>query len=385
LALVCPLAAWLNSGSHYVTASSLLVLSILVVAHFNLYDGRGLQDPGLLAYPLVVSLATLLLGKRAAVSTFMAGSISLAVIGYRDATLGYPAYELPDFDDFLVIFILMAVSTALIWIIIERITERTASLRASEARLHRANLTLEQRVAERTAVAEERADQLRRLAEQLTQAEQKERQRIAHILQEHLQQLLVGARYKLTLLHLRGGEEEALRRVDQVLGEALETSQSLAVELSPPILQYAGLGPALGWLGEWMLEKHGLKAEVEVEPETRMPSPDIQALLFEAARELLFNVIKHAGVDQAKLELKEEAGQFLRLTVSDQGTGFDPTFPELNVRTSGGLDLFFLRERLRFLGGDLQIQSAPGAGTRISLTLPVAAKNASASIETSAT
>ncbi len=375
LAIVAGLAEWVNAKGHYIIASTLLVLTVLLVAHFNLYDGRGLQDPGILAYPLLVSLGTLLHGKRAALLWFIAGAVSLALIGYRDATLGFPDDELPDFDDFLVVLILMAVSTVLIWIIIERMTERTAALRESEERLQRANQTLEQRVTERTAEARVRAEQLRMLAEQLTQAEQKERERIADILHEHFQQLLVGARFSLNMVHVHDEiSEEALRRTDGVLGEALETSRSLALELSPPVLRYYGLGPALNWLGQWMLERHGLKVEVLVDPDGPMPT-ELQALLFQAARELLFNVVKHAKVDQAKVELKQEAGGLLRLRVSDRGAGFDPTSPAPEARTGGGFGLFSIRERLSFLEGYVEIQSAPGAGTCISLTVPLSAKS----------
>ena len=371
LALVCGVAEWFNAKGHYRFASWLLLLSVLLVAHFNLFDGRGLQDPGILAYPLVVSLGTLLLGKRAAVLCFLAGAISLAVIGYRDATVGYPAYELPDADDFLVVLILMTVSTALIWIIIERMTERTRALRESEERLQRANLNLEQRVAERTALAEERADQLRMLAEQLTQAEQKERQRIADVLQEEFQQLLAGARLNLNMVRVQDtGSAEVLRRIDSVLVEALQASRSLAVELSPPILRYAGLHAAICWLAEWIFEKHGLRVEVEADPQSAKAAEDMQALLFQTARELLLNVVMHAGVTQAKLELKQEAGGLLLLRVSDEGAGFDPTGLGRKAHTSGGLDLFFINERLSSLGGRMEIRSAPGAGTCISLTVP---------------
>ena len=164
---------------------------------------------------------------------------------------------------------------------------------------------------------------------------------------------------------------ESLQRADQVLAEAVEASRSLAVELSPPILHYGGLAPALGWLGQWMHEKHGLKVEVVAELHVPLPTEDIQVLLFQAVRELLFNVVKHAKVDQTKVELKQEPGRVLRLSVSDKGAGFQTDPLVTKACTSGGFGLFSIRERLGFLEGRVEIQSAPGAGTCISLLVPL--------------
>jgi len=80
LALVCGLLFELNAKDCYILASSLLVLSILVVAHINLVDGAGLRDPGLLAYPFVTILGALLLGRRAGLVSLMAAAMSLALI-----------------------------------------------------------------------------------------------------------------------------------------------------------------------------------------------------------------------------------------------------------------------------------------------------------------
>ena len=373
LALVCGLLEWLNAQDYYVLTSSLLVSSILLVAHINLFDGGGLQDPGLLAYPLVISLGTLLLGRRAALVWLMAAALSLWVIGSHQARLGYRAHNHPpDFHDFIVLLTLLSVSTVLIWIIIERMVERTAALRVSEERLQRANQTLEQRVAERTALARARAEQLRMLAMQLTHAEQKERQRIADILHEHFQQLLASARFSLSAMNVQdAGSQDALRRTDGVLREALEASRSLAVELSPPLLRHDGLAATLSWLGDWMLEKHGLNVEVVTTDDAPPIPAELEAFLFHAARELLFNVIKHAKVKHVKVELQVEARRVVRLSVSDEGAGFPPSAFDHEGPVGGRFGLFSIRERISLLEGGMEIRSTPGAGTCISLTVPL--------------
>jgi len=371
LAFVSVLLLWLKAKDYYVLTSSLLVLSVLLVAHINLFEGRGLQDPGLLAYPLVTCLGTLLLGWRAGLVSLIAAAVSLAAIGLRDPALGSAAYKVPNFNDFLVLLTLLSVSTVITWLIIEQMEERTAALRASEERLQRANQTLELRVAERTALAGKRAEQLRMLAVEFLRAEQNERQRIADILHEHFQQLLAGARFSLSTVRAKdAGSREALQKTDGVLTEALETSRSLAVELSPPLLRHYGLAPSLSWLSDWMLNKHGLEVEVVAETDAKLPA-EVQTFLFHAARELLFNVIKHSGVNQAKVELQLEADQVVRLSVSDPGVGFLLSESEPGDPTGGRFGLFSIRERIEFLEGRMEILSDPGTGTCISLRVPL--------------
>ncbi len=171
------------------------------------------------------------------------------------------------------------------------ITER----KRAEAALKDLNETLEQR-----------ADQLRTLAAQLTQAEQKERQRLATILHDHLQQLLVGTKFHLGMLRSQGNEPEIRELIDQVdslLDQSLETSRNLTVDLSPPILTHGNMSQVLRWLADWMRSKHGLAVTVSAEEEANPQAHEVKVLLFQATRELLFNIVKHAQVEQATVEL----------------------------------------------------------------------------------
>lgn len=247
------------------------------------------------------------------------------------------------------------------------ITERK---RAEEA-IKALNLTLEERVAERTALAEHRAAQLRELASRLSQTEQQERRRVAHILHEHFQQLLFGAELQLTRLKGERSEKELARIADEIariLAAGIEASRTLAVELCPPILYQAGLVPALEWLGRRMREQYGLRVEVTLDPAAVPGTEAVRILLFESASELLFNIVKHAKVEAAHIGITR-LGDQIELTISDKGRGFDPS--QQPAEGSSSFGLFSIRERLEFMGGKLTIESAPGLGTRCSIVMPI--------------
>lgn len=243
----------------------------------------------------------------------------------------------------------------------------------AEQLLKALNETLEQRVAERTAVATHRAAQLQVLASELTLTEQRERRRLAQILHDHLQQLLYAARLSLGSLRRSDGLPPAaddIARVDKLLQQSLDVSRSLTVELSPPVLYEAGLAAALEWLGRHMQETCGLSVVVEAEPDADPESEDVSILLFGAARELLFNVMKHAHTETARVRLEATSDGEVQLVVSDDGSGLDPAMLGEERATDAGFGLFSIRERLELLGGSLEVEGAPGEGTCVTVSAP---------------
>ncbi|MEN6627490.1 MAG: MASE3 domain-containing protein [Candidatus Sumerlaeia bacterium] len=250
-----------------------------------------------------------------------------------------------------------------------------ANLKRSRIELERKRDWLEARVAERTvelnrsiAELEERTAQLRTLAAQLIQAEQAERRRLSQVLHDHLQQMLVAARIHLGVVKGKVREEgrAALATVEELINESINESRSLSVELSPRVLYESGLPTALAWLGRQMEQKHGLKVEVEVDDAVLPPDENVSIMVFHSARELLFNIVKHAGVPEARLTLGREPEGWLRLGVEDRGIGYDPK----SVRENFGL--VSIRERMTYMGGAMEVQAAPGQGVRVVLYSPMA-------------
>jgi CheY-like chemotaxis protein len=238
--------------------------------------------------------------------------------------------------------------------------------------LRQLNENLEQRVAERTQEVRQQADHLRALAHQLSRAEQREKKRLSKILHDHIQQLIVAAKMQISWMKRKDDPEfqTMAQGVESILHEALEACRSLTVDLSPPVLHEAGLIGGLNWLASRMHDKNQFTVHLQAESKAEPASEDTKFMLFECARELLFNVVKHAGVAQANVTLVRLPDDRIQLIISDQGKGFDPE--RLGVRKTNDISfgLFSVRERLAYVGGEIEIKSVPGKGTRVILIVP---------------
>lgn len=233
--------------------------------------------------------------------------------------------------------------------------------------------TLEQRVEERTAVAEERAVRLRALAAALTNAEQQERQRLAQILHDHIQQLLVAARMGIDRVSRKMPEfldKAPLVQAKDLLSQAIDAARNLTMQLCPPVLMEEGLVAALAWLAAQMEEKHSLKVTLEVAKDTDTCAQHLCVPLYHAVRELLFNIVKHAQVDEATVRLTNIGGDKLQITVEDQGKGFAAGNESVENLSPSSFGLYSVQKRIALEGGDLKIESEPGKGTRAIIVVP---------------
>ncbi len=227
-----------------------------------------------------------------------------------------------------------------------------SELDEKSARLEHLNETLEHRVAERTAEVERRSAQLRALAAELDQTEQRERRRFAQLLHDHLQQLLYAVRLKASILRRRIKSEDVLRLIEQMddlLDQSIEASRSLTLQLSPPVVYDAGLPAALEWLSREMSAKQDLRVDLDLDPAANPVADDIRNLLFQATRELLFNVVKHARSNRALIKTGCDSTGRILVTVADEGIGFDPRRLQSRRASAAGFGLFSIRERLEYV------------------------------------
>lgn len=221
---------------------------------------------------------------------------------------------------------------------------------------------------------EEQNKKIRALASELTLAEQRERRRISQILHDDLQQTIYGIQVRKHLIamslppDLQSQLQEQMDALDALINQAIDVTRSLTVQLSPPVLRGRELNATFEWLAAQMGEVHQLLVDLDIRDNYQVPSEDLHVLIFQLVRELLFNVVKHAGVRQARLETYEKDNQ-LFIRIHDQGVGFDPTVP-LKQWGKGGFGLHSIHERLNLFGGDLQIESTPGEGTQVTISVP---------------
>lgn len=219
---------------------------------------------------------------------------------------------------------------------------------------------------------QQRAEQLRALASELTLTEQRERRRLAQVLHDNLQQILVAAKMQLKRVTRRAWDDQlvqSLEGIDDLLDQSLSESRSLTVELSPPVLFDRGLIGGLEWLARHFQEKHQLPVALDLDPRAEPADETVRIFLFQAARELLFNTVKHSQAQSALVRLTRGAEDRLRLVVIDDGQGFDPAQAR-GEQTLSGFGLFSIRERLEWMGGRLEIASAPGEGAELRIEVP---------------
>src|SRR5947207_25164 len=232
-----------------------------------------------------------------------------------------------------------------------RSRRRQYQVRDLVSQLANLNQTLEQRVAKRTAEAMEQAQKLRLLSAELSLAEEAERRRIAEMLHEDLQQLLVAARMQLAALcrmQDAAQREPIAREIADVLERAFQLTRTLSVELAPPVLYEHGLAAALEWLAAETRKNYNVVVTVEADSLANPKVADVRIFLFRTLRELLLNSVKHAVGSAVRITMQHLRQHSVRIIVTDGGPGFNPAL--LNDKRTGS-GLLNIRDRVRSFGG----------------------------------
>jgi len=248
------------------------------------------------------------------------------------------------------------------------VTDLNRAVRA----LQRAHGELEERVLERTSALTLANEKMRQVSFELARAEERERERIAGELHDQVGQSLLLAKMKLDAL-ADSTPSHALRSYAEEASALVETSirdiRSLTFRMRPPILDTAGIGTALEWLCSSITNDYNLQVDFANDCQPKPLSAEARYSLYQAVRELLLNVVKHAGTVTAQLSLKND-NHALVVHVADRGVGFShPACPK--GAGSGGYGLYNVQQRIEQMGGAFAVESAPGKGTSVTLRVPL--------------
>jgi signal transduction histidine kinase len=345
-------ALWQQSRARYLEATALLLG--LIATTWLAFSWRGeTTSAGAISYlPLPFLLWAAV---RFGVGVTAATTLVLAYITIWITVRGFDGAEM-DLRFGLVPTLqlqLLAVTVPVLClaaVVVER--ERAASaLRASQRALDR-------------SVA-----RLRDLGGRLLRAEEAERTRVARELHDDVSQRLAALGIALSSMKRRLADNPALRDdVEALQQQAMAVAdgiRTLSHELHPAVLRHAGLLPAIRELVTQFDRRESMHAELIAEGRAVAVSPEVMLCVYRVTQEALRNAARHSGVAEAKVQLVV-TDRAVELTISDEGSGFD----EDEARRRGGLGLTSIDERVRLVGGTVDLTTSPGHGTRIAVRVP---------------
>ena len=226
---------------------------------------------------------------------------------------------------------------------------------------------------ERNAEIQQQAEELRELSTQLLISQDSERRRIARELHD-------GVGQQIATLGMSLARLDRHARSNPILAEALEETQDLVRQLNkeirttsyllhPPLLDESGLPQAIHWYVQGLQDRGGLRVELIVSDGFGRLDGDLELTVFRIVQESLTNVHRHSGSQTATIRLTRDAEK-ARVEIEDYGKGFPARASATGIRSQSGVGIMGMRERVRHLGGRMDIRSNP-AGTTISVALPL--------------
>ena len=210
---------------------------------------------------------------------------------------------------------------------------------------------------------------------QITRAQEDERKRVARELHDDTSQVLFSLYRQLDNflridVNLLPDHADFLKDLRQQLNDALEGVKRFSQALRPPMLDDLGLLSAVRWLVDDMEKYMGIEVSLIVSGDNRRLSEDAELTLFRAIQEALRNVWKHAGASKVEVTIVFSENK-IRVSIIDNGKGFEPLANKKRLSGNGKLGIIGIEERMRLLGGNLQLQSEPGKGTSLIVEAPI--------------
>ena len=216
-------------------------------------------------------------------------------------------------------------------------------------------------------------EQLRSLASELSLVEERQRRCIATELNDYIGQTLFYCKNKLEALRESASFENFKASTDEILDlmeQTIDYTKSLTFQLGTPILYEEGLEAALKWLGYQFQKQLGLVFRFEDDLRPKPLSDETRILLYQAVRELMINVARHAKARNVKISIQRDYKN-MQIDVEDDGIGVDTTKIDPYAKATGSFGLFTIHERLKYLGGHFKFSSKPGLGTKGTIIVPL--------------
>jgi signal transduction histidine kinase len=235
---------------------------------------------------------------------------------------------------------------------------------------------LERRSEDQRTVARDAEDQMRKLSQQLVATQEEERKNLSRELHDHVGQVLTALRMELGRIdrlrlaadrprHLSDGRiAEAVAECRSLVDSVVRTVRDLALGLRPSMLDDFGLQPALEWHLRDFERRYGVPVELTVEGDFAWVPDQHRTCVYRVVQEALTNCIRHARAAKLSVRIKGQP-DLLTVSVSDDGVGMT------SEKGRTGFGLRGIEERVRELHGTLVIHTATGAGTRLTIELPV--------------
>jgi signal transduction histidine kinase len=367
--------------------SFVLLLSLLATC-FAIFGGRlgpGMKDDVLafLAFPFVIWAAIRFRAFGAGIATFVIAAIS--VWGTAQGNGPFIKHNPLHGAALLQLFIAVTAITGLVLgaVTTEREEAGEASdtkekllraLHQAQSSLQEAHAQLELRVRERTAELERAQEGLRALSGQLLTMQDEERRRIARELHDSAGQITVALGMNLTSIlaetkNLTPKAGKACREASELVQQLSRELRTISHLLHPPLLDEAGLPPALTWLVDGFAQRSKISVKLDLAPDLGRFSPEVETAIFRVIQECLTNIHRHSESRAASIRIARDVDE-IKVEVRDQGKGMPSGSNGSGGCRRMGVGIQGMRERITQLGGRFDIRSGKN-GTTVLASLPV--------------